>query len=88
MLPSRRILGDSANALSQAIDAAVQVKNDSGFKERLAKLAEENDSETRAKAMELIFQCNLYEGIAKTFGVSLQFVRLYFMRQQGLGTFA
>ena len=79
--------GDSANALSQAIDAAVQVKNDSDFKKRLAKLAEENDWETRAKAMELIFQCNLYEGIAKTFGVSLQFVRLYFMRQQGLGRF-
>jgi hypothetical protein len=75
--------GDSASTLSQAIDAAVQVKNDAAFKKRLAALAEENDWEARAKAMELIFQRNLYEGIAKTFGVSLQFVRLYFMRQQG-----
>ena len=50
--------GDSASALSQAIDAAIQVKNDAGFKKRLAELAEENDWEARAKAMEFIFQCN------------------------------
>ena len=48
--------GDSASTLSQAIDAAIQIKNDPAFKKRLAQLADENDWDERARVMEVIFK--------------------------------
>jgi len=48
--------GDSASTLSQAIDAAIQIKNDPAFKKRLAQLADENDWDERARIMEVIFK--------------------------------
>jgi DNA-binding transcriptional regulator/RsmH inhibitor MraZ len=47
--------GDSSGALSQAIDAAVEIKNDLEFRARLAQLADENDWDERARAMEAVF---------------------------------
>ena len=43
--------GDSAAALSVAIDEAIRVKDDPSFKKRLAQLADENDWGCRADAM-------------------------------------
>src|SRR5690606_18717421 len=74
--------GDSTASLSQALDAAIRVQNDSLFKDRLAQLADENDWDERAKVMEIIFQRNLYEDIAKKFKVAPQFVELYFAQQR------
>jgi hypothetical protein len=48
--------GDSPATLSQAIDAALQIKDDPKFKSRLAQLADENDWEARALAMEMVLQ--------------------------------
>ena len=48
--------GDSAEALSDAIDEAVKVKDDDTFKERMAQLADENTWLERTKAMEKIFE--------------------------------
>ncbi|MBY0573180.1 MAG: methyltransferase domain-containing protein [Undibacterium sp.] len=47
--------GDSSTALSAAIDAAFAVKDQSKFTHRLAQLADQNDWNCRAKAMEKIF---------------------------------
>lgn len=47
--------GDSAHALSQAIDEAIKVKSSLAFKTRLARLADENDWDERARVMELVF---------------------------------
>jgi glycosyltransferase involved in cell wall biosynthesis len=47
--------GDSAKALSQAIDEAINVKSSFEFKMRLAQLADENDWDERARVMELVF---------------------------------
>ena len=48
--------GGSPRALSQAIDAAIHVRNDASFKARLALLADENDWDDRVRAMEVIFK--------------------------------
>lgn len=47
--------GNSAQSLSAAIDAALQVKDDPQFKRRLAALADANSWEERAKAFEKVF---------------------------------
>jgi 2-polyprenyl-3-methyl-5-hydroxy-6-metoxy-1,4-benzoquinol methylase/glycosyltransferase involved in cell wall biosynthesis len=73
--------GDSANALSQAIDEAVKIKSNPAFKARLAQLADENDWNERARAMDITFQQTLHKDIAKTCGVSEEFIELYLMRQ-------
>ncbi|WON72809.1 methyltransferase [Nitrosospira sp. Is2] len=48
--------GNSPAALSRAIDAAIHVKNDASFKTRLALLADENNWNERARALEIIFE--------------------------------
>jgi hypothetical protein len=48
--------GKSPAALSQAIDAAIHIKNDASFKRRLALLADENNWNERAGAFEIIFE--------------------------------
>lgn len=48
--------GSSPDTLSQAIDTAIHVKNDTAFKSRLARLAEENDWNRRAQALAAIFK--------------------------------
>ena len=48
--------GDSAEALSAAIDEAAKVKDDDTFKGRMAQLADENTWIDRAKAMEKVFK--------------------------------
>lgn len=48
--------GDSAAALSGAIDRALEVKDNPAFKQRLAELADQNDWEQRALAMEILFR--------------------------------
>lgn len=47
--------GNSAQSISAAIDAALQVKDDPQFKRRLAALADANSWEERAKAFEKVF---------------------------------
>jgi len=47
--------GDSAKALSHAIDEAIKVKSSHEFKMRLAQLADSNDWDERARVMELVF---------------------------------
>ncbi len=47
--------GDSAHSISSAIDAAVKVKDEPGFKARLALLADRNSWDERARAYETIF---------------------------------
>ena len=47
--------GNSTITLSQAIDDAIHIKTDPLFKKRLAALADENDWDERARAMEVIF---------------------------------
>ena len=47
--------GSSVATLSKAIDKAIAIKGDSSFKKRLAQLADENDWDERAKAMESVF---------------------------------
>lgn len=47
--------GNTTHALLQAIDAAFQVKDDPRFKSRLAQLADDNNWESRVKAMEIAF---------------------------------
>lgn len=49
--------GDSAKALSEAIDQAIGVKLNPEYKLRLRQLAIDNDWTERAKAMEVIFDC-------------------------------
>lgn len=48
--------GGSAKALSKAFDDALAVKDDPAFKARLAELADQNDWDERARAMEKIFE--------------------------------
>lgn len=48
--------GDSADALSHAIDRAISYINDPVFKAKLAQLADENDWDKRAQQLEVIFQ--------------------------------
>ncbi|WP_428718131.1 methyltransferase [Undibacterium curvum] len=48
--------GDSVESLSDAIDQAFLVKDDPEFKLRLATLADENDWDQRARAMEVVFK--------------------------------
>ncbi len=50
--------GDSGEALSIAIDRAVAVKDHKDFKKRMAQLADENDWDQRARAMEVCFGVN------------------------------
>ena len=47
--------GNSVATLSKAIDKAIAIKSDANFKKRLSKLADENDWDKRAKAMEVTF---------------------------------
>ncbi|MFZ6864264.1 methyltransferase [Undibacterium sp. Ji67W] len=48
--------GDSVESLSSAIDEAFLVKDNVDFKLRLATLADENDWDQRARAMEVVFK--------------------------------
>lgn len=48
--------GNSVEALSDALDAAFAVKDDPAFTQRLAQLADANDWDCRAKAMEKAFE--------------------------------
>lgn len=48
--------GDSTESLTAAIDSAMLLKDDPLFRNRLARLADQNDWDQRAKAMELVFQ--------------------------------
>ena len=48
--------GDSVESLSSAIDEAFSVKDNVDFKLRLATLADENDWDQRARAMEVVFK--------------------------------
>ena len=48
--------GDSADALSRAIDQAISYINDPVFKAKLAQLADENDWDMRAQQLEVLFQ--------------------------------
>ena len=47
--------GDDADSLSMAIDQAVSLKSDSAFKARLARLADENSWDNRARLLEKVF---------------------------------
>jgi hypothetical protein len=47
--------GDSANAISQAIDEAIKVKSNRAFAMRLAQLADENDWDQRVRNLEPLF---------------------------------
>ena len=51
--------GDSASTLSDALDAAIGVKEDPSFKARLSQLADENDWDQRARAMATVFKKNV-----------------------------
>ena len=48
--------GDSAAALSLAVDSAIAVKDEPAFKARLADLADQNDWEQRARVFEIVFE--------------------------------
>lgn len=48
--------GDSTESLIAAIDSAMLLKDDHLFRDRLARLADQNDWDQRAKAMESVFQ--------------------------------
>lgn len=48
--------GNSTESLSLAIDQALLVKDNAAFKSRLATLADENNWDQRARAMEVVFQ--------------------------------
>lgn len=47
--------GDDANSLSTAIDEAIGFKSDRAFKDRLARLADENSWDNRARLLEKVF---------------------------------
>lgn len=47
--------GDSAHAMAKAIDAAVKVKDDPGFRQRLRLLADQNSWDERVRAFEKVF---------------------------------
>ena len=51
--------GDSAAALSEAIDRAARVKDDEAFRQRLRELADENDWIERARVMAAAFAPSL-----------------------------
>ena len=57
--------GDSAHALSHAIEEAIKVKSSHAFKMRLARLAEENDWDERARAMDATFQQIVYPNLVR-----------------------
>jgi polysaccharide pyruvyl transferase CsaB len=48
--------GDSADSLSTAIDQALVIMDAPGFKDRLAKLADDNDWDQRVRDMEVVFK--------------------------------
>ena len=47
--------GDGADSLSAAIDDAIEVKSDPAFKDGLARLADENSWDNRARLLESVF---------------------------------
>ena len=61
--------GDSVKTLSRAIDEAIKVKSSLELKMRLAQLADENDWDERARAMEFFFKPSIQTSLMSSLGL-------------------